>query len=72
MVMQYNKRDLDYGSLTPITELERLLNFRDAPSFSASAITGGGVFETLRAIATKVLSKLSGPARTAPARAGVR
>jgi mutual gliding-motility protein MglA len=72
MVMQYNKRDLDYAALTPITELERLLNFRDAPSFSASAIDGGGVFETLRAIASRVLSKLSGPARSAPARAAAR
>jgi len=64
LVMQYNKRDLDQAALTPIVELERLLNFRDAPSFSASAVGGVGVFETLRAIASRVLSKLSAPAAT--------
>ena len=67
MVMQYNKRDLDQAALTPIVELERLLNFRDAPSFSASAVGGVGVFETLRAIASRVLSKLSAPAAARPA-----
>ena len=62
MVMQYNKWDLDQAVLTPIVDLERLLNFRDAPSFSASAVNGEGVFETLRAIASRVLSRLSVPA----------
>jgi mutual gliding-motility protein MglA len=67
MVMQYNKRDLNQVVLTPIVELERLLNFRDVPSFSASAVGGVGVFETLRAIASRVLSKLSAPAAPRPA-----
>ncbi len=59
LVMQYNKRDLDYGELSTTAELERVLNFRDVPSFTAAAVKGEGVFETLRAIATRVLSKLS-------------
>jgi hypothetical protein len=32
------------------------------PYFSATAINGGGVFETLRSIASLVLSRLSAPA----------
>ncbi|MBA3646103.1 MAG: GTPase domain-containing protein [Gemmatimonadaceae bacterium] len=66
LVMQYNKRDLPEDELISIGELERVLNFRDLPSFSAVAVKGNGVFETLRAIASRVLAKLS----TNPASAG--
>ena len=59
LVMQYNKRDLAENELMPVAELERILNFRDVPSQSASAINGTGVFETLRVIASRVLSRLS-------------
>ena len=59
LVMQYNKRDLPDEEIMPVAELERVLNFRDVPSFTASAIDGTGVFETLRAISSRVLGKLS-------------
>jgi len=35
------------------------LNFRDDPSFPADALTGIGVFETLKSISERVLRKLS-------------
>lgn len=66
LVMQYNKRDLAEKELMPVAELERILNFRDVPSQTASAINGTGVFETLRMIASRVLSKLSSTAAVAP------
>jgi mutual gliding-motility protein MglA len=59
LVMQYNKRDLAQNELIPIAELERVLNFRDVPSFSSAAVNGTGVFEKLRAISSRVLAKLS-------------
>jgi signal recognition particle receptor subunit beta len=62
LVMQYNKRDLPEGEISPIEELDETLNFRGVPYFAASAINGGGVFETLRSIASMVLSRLSAPA----------
>jgi hypothetical protein len=42
--------------------LDETLNFRDVPYFSATAVNGGGVFETLRSVASLVLSRLSAPA----------
>jgi mutual gliding-motility protein MglA len=68
LVMQYNKRDLPENEITPIAELERVLNFRDVPAFSSVAMNGTGVFETLRAIASRVLARLS----SAPAVAGAQ
>jgi len=62
LVMQYNKRDLPAGEISSVGELNETLNFRDVPNFSATAITGRGVFETLRSIASLVLSRLSAPA----------
>ena len=62
LVMQYNKRDLPAGEISSIKDLDETLNFRDVPNFSATAITGGGVFETLRSVASLVLSRLSAPA----------
>jgi signal recognition particle receptor subunit beta len=62
LVMQYNKRDLPAGEISSIEDLDETLNFRGVPKFSATAITGGGVFETLRSIASLVLSRLSAPA----------
>ena len=59
LVMQYNKRDLPDEEIISVAGLERELNFRDVPSFSAAAVNGAGVFETLRAIASRVLAKLS-------------
>jgi signal recognition particle receptor subunit beta len=68
LVMQYNKRDLPENELVPIAELERVLNFRDVPAFSSVAVNGTGVFETLRAIASRVLARLS----SAPAPVGAQ
>jgi signal recognition particle receptor subunit beta len=62
LVMQYNKRDLPPGEISTIEELDETLNFRGVPYFAANAINGGGVFETLRSIASVVLGRLSAPA----------
>lgn len=56
LVFQYNKRDLARSNfpLLSVEELEEDLNARfRAPAFEASALTGFGVFETLREI-TKI------------------
>lgn len=66
LVMQYNKRDLPEEEALPVAELERVLNFRDVPAFSAVAVNGTGVFETLRAIASRVLGRLSSGAPPPP------
>lgn len=58
MVMQWNKRDLP--NVAPVSDLERQFNPGDVPSFEASAITGEGVFETLKMISKLVLMNLKG------------
>jgi mutual gliding-motility protein MglA len=58
LCMQYNKRDLP--DALPTRDLEAVLNFRAAPAFAASAISGTGVFETLREVATLVLERIAG------------
>lgn len=57
LCLQYNKRDLDPAS--PIEQMEETLNFRGAPAFPATALTGEGVFETLRAVTSSVLARLA-------------
>jgi signal recognition particle receptor subunit beta len=59
LVIQYNKQDLPTDIITPVAELDEALNFRNVPSFSADALHGPGVFETLRGISELVLRKLS-------------
>lgn len=59
MVIQYNKIDLPEELRTPVAELEDQVNFRGIPSFTADALHGPGVFETLRGISEQVLRKLS-------------
>lgn len=59
MVIQYNKIDLPDELRTPVPELEEQINFRGIPSFTADALHGPGVFETLRGISEQVLRKLS-------------
>ena len=54
--MQYNKRDLPNIILVP--DLDNVLNLRKVPSFEAVAVTGKGVFETLKAVAKQVLFEL--------------
>jgi signal recognition particle receptor subunit beta len=55
-VIQYNKRDLP--SAVPLDELRRTLNTAGVPDFEASAVTGEGVFDTLKALAKQVLTEL--------------
>ncbi|MFH1808424.1 MAG: ADP-ribosylation factor-like protein [Pseudomonadota bacterium] len=55
-VIQYNKRDLP--SAATVEELRRLLNVNGVPEFQATATTGVGVFDTLKAIAKLVLQEL--------------
>ncbi len=54
--IQYNKRDLP--NIVPVAEMEKLLNARMLPFFEAVAVTGKGVFETLKAVAKQVLFEL--------------
>jgi signal recognition particle receptor subunit beta len=62
LVLQYNKQDLPAELVCTPDELDRLLNFRDVPRFSADALAGVGVFETLRRASEIVLRRLSAPA----------
>jgi mutual gliding-motility protein MglA len=55
-VIQYNKRDLPNAA--PIEELRKLLNPTNVPEFEAAAVTGQGVFDTLKAVAKAVLTEL--------------
>ena len=55
-IIQYNKRDLP--NIAKVEELRDLLNPTKVPEFEASATTGAGVFETLKAVAKAVLSEL--------------
>ena len=54
--MQYNKRDLP--NIIPVADLDNVLNLRKVPWFEAVAVTGKGVFETLKAVAKQVLFEL--------------
>jgi mutual gliding-motility protein MglA len=55
-VIQYNKRDLP--NALPIDELRQLLNPIGVLDYEASARTGTGVFETLKAVSKLVLTEL--------------
>jgi signal recognition particle receptor subunit beta len=62
LVIQYNKRDLDGtdSELLPVEILEKDLNsMLKVPSFSASALKGAEVFETLREISKLVVKDVS-------------
>ncbi|MBW2040259.1 MAG: GTPase domain-containing protein [Deltaproteobacteria bacterium] len=62
MIMQYNKRDLEGSNIPVLTiaEMERDLNsYLNAPFFSASALKGSGIFETLREISKLVVKDVS-------------
>ncbi|MFT6631585.1 MAG: signal recognition particle receptor subunit beta [Bacteriovoracaceae bacterium] len=58
IVMQWNKRDLP--NIISEQDLEQKLNQLDLPSFSASALKGDGVFETLKTISKLVLLNIKG------------
>ncbi len=55
-VIQYNKRDLP--NALPLEELRQLLNPVGVLDYEASARTGQGVFETLKAVSKLVLTEL--------------
>jgi small GTP-binding protein len=59
MVLQFNKQDLPRDLVLDPEELDEALNFRGLPTFAADALRGTGVFETLKAISSDVLRKLS-------------
>ncbi len=59
LVFQYNKQDLPDDLVLSPQELDDALNFWGVPSFSAAALSGTGVFETLKAASELVLRKLS-------------
>ncbi len=59
LVVQYNKQDLPKELILPVPELSDAINFRGVPEFSADALHGPGVFETLRGISEIVLRRLS-------------
>jgi hypothetical protein len=61
-VIQYNKRDLP--NVVTVADLRAALNPEGKiPDFEASAASGKGVFETLKALAKLVLSDLKSGAR---------
>ena len=55
-VIQYNKRDLP--NVSSMEELSNLLNPRKVPELEGCAMSGEGVFETLKAVAKLVLNDL--------------
>jgi signal recognition particle receptor subunit beta len=57
IVLQYNKRDLP--DVMSLEEMDDLLNYRDLPRFEAEALSGDGVFHTLKGISELVLRRLS-------------
>jgi signal recognition particle receptor subunit beta len=57
LVIQYNKRDLP--SAMPIEVLEREINVLGSPYFEAIAVTGEGVFPTLKKLSSMVLDSLN-------------
>jgi signal recognition particle receptor subunit beta len=54
--IQYNKRDLP--NVAPLDNMDKLLNPKKIPYFEGVAVTGGGVFETLKNVAKQVLTEL--------------
>jgi mutual gliding-motility protein MglA len=57
IVLQFNKRDL--ASALPVAELDAQLNPDSLPSHEAVAVTGQGVFDTLKTVSKLVLKSLS-------------
>ncbi len=55
MVLQMNKRDL--SSIFSVTDLNELLNHTDCPVVEACALTGAGVFETLKTACKQTIAK---------------
>jgi len=58
IIMQWNKRDLP--NTTPEEEMQKELNKWNFPSYSATATSGKGVFDALKAVSKMVLMNLRG------------
>lgn len=57
MVIQMNKRDL--SAIFSVADLSELLNHTGSPVIEACALTGVGVFETLKTVCKQVIAKSS-------------
>jgi signal recognition particle receptor subunit beta len=57
LVLQWNKRDLP--TAVPVQEMDENLNPDSLDTFEAVAVTGEGVFETLKAVSKAVIKTLS-------------
>ncbi len=57
MVLQMNKRDM--GSIFSVSDLTELLNHTGSPVLESCALTGVGVFETLKTVCKQVIAKSS-------------
>jgi len=55
-VLQLNKRDLP--NILPVEDLKKQLQAKGEPAVEAVAVTGQGVFETLKDLAKQVLAEL--------------
>ncbi len=55
LVLQMNKRDL--GSVFSVKDLNELVNHTDSPVVEACALTGVGVFETLKTACKQAIAK---------------
>jgi len=56
LVLQFNKRDLD--PITPVEEMIEALNGRQLTYYQAVAVSGAGVFETLKGISNLVVKEI--------------
>ena len=68
LVLQFNKRDL--ADICSVEEMNAALNRHNWPWFESSAVTGAGVFETLKGISRQTLMALKkrlGRSEPAPA-----
>jgi len=57
LVLQYNKRDLP--EIMSVEDMDASLNYLELPTFEAVALTGEGVFPTLKAVINMVVEKLN-------------
>src|SRR5512139_215386 len=55
MVLQMNKRDL--GEVFSVADMTELLNHTDSPVLEACALSGAGVFDTLKTVCKQVIAK---------------
>jgi len=54
--VQYNKRDL--ANVAPVENMNKLLNPGNVPCFEGVAVSGPGVFDTLKNVAKQVLTEM--------------